>query len=65
MLSRVLIPLNKAMFWKVRDALFSRFVHLHLLAVFALEEDVTLLGMVNAVDDVEHGALTGTIGADN
>ena len=58
--------LNKAMFWKVRDALGCRLVRLHLAAaLFAAKCNAALLRLIDAVDDVEHRALAGAVGADD
>ena len=37
----------------------------HLFAGFPLECNRTLLGLIKAVDDIEHRAFAGTVGADN
>jgi len=59
------MPLNKAIFWKVRDAGAGRHVRLHLLTLGTAVEDLAILRVVNTVDHVEHRALAGTVGADD
>jgi hypothetical protein len=60
------MPLNSAMFWKVRAMPgLGRLVGVHVPAVLAAEDDVAFLRPVDAVDDVEHRALAGAVGADD
>ena len=66
MLSSALMPLNSAMFWKVRAmppwaASCGRILHARL----ALEGDAALLRMIEAVDDVQHRRLAGAVRADD
>ena len=43
----------------------GRQVRIHLRALFATEHDPAFLGMVNAVDHVQHRALAGAVGAND
>ena len=47
------------------DTLAGRHVRLHLLAHFALVNDFAFLGVIEAVDDVQHRRLAGAVGADD
>ena len=47
------------------DAVGRRFMRAHRLAHIALERDGPLLGMVEAVDDVQHRRFSGAIGPDD
>src|SRR5690606_16039118 len=47
------------------NALHRRHVRLHPAALLAAEDDAAFLRVVDTVDDVEHRALAGTVGADD
>jgi hypothetical protein len=60
------MPLNSAMFWKVRAMPWRRHVGLHLALRSAAEDDLALpAAVIDAVDHVEHRALAGAVGADD
>ena len=60
------MPLNSAMFWKVRAMpLRGRLVGPHAACGRALAGDRALLRVVEAVDHVEHRGLAGAVGADD
>ena len=66
MLSSVDMPLNSATFWKVR-AMPWRTAWCGRMPARAspVEHDRALLRRVEAVDDVEHRGLAGTVGPDD
>ena len=48
-----------------RYAAIGRLVRAHLRACFTLEGDTALLRVIEAVDDIEHRGLAGTVRADD
>ena len=66
MLSSMLMPLNRAMFWKVRAMpLAAASCGRICLRVAPLKVIDAVLRVIEAVDDVEHRALAGAVRADD
>ena len=65
MLSSTVMPVNSAMFWKVARCRAQLPRGVHVTALLAVEGDGCFLRCVDAVDDIEHGALAGTVRADD